>query len=160
MTAEIVKILSTYGQSTVDRIRNNLATTGTNASGKTAQSLRFTVTNTETKAILKITGKPYFMVVETGRKATPQYTKPSYDFVNDIRLWIASRGGDQGAAYAIAKMIHKTGTKLWQQGGRKDIVSNVVNQSLVDQISQDSLKQFAREYLVSTVNMFNDNRNQ
>lgn len=160
MTAEILKILSQYGQSTADQIKQNLASTGTNATGKTSQSLRFEVIDNGTKATLRVLGKPFFMVVETGRKATPDYTKPSYEFVRSIRDWLQARGKDQGAAYAIAKNIHKTGTKLWQRGGRTDIVSNVVNQDLIDQISTDTLQVFANEYLVSVAQIFKDgNRN-
>lgn len=154
MTADLLKILSTFGQSATDQIRANVP----KATGKTAQSLRFEVIDQGTKATLRILGKPYFMVVETGRKATPQFTKPSKSFVDSIKEWLAAKGGNQGAAYAIAKTIHKEGTKLWQQGGRKDVVSNVVNQSLTEQISQAVLKDFARQYLVSVVKLFNDNR--
>lgn len=154
MTAELINILSSFGQSATDQIRANVP----KATGKTAQSLRFEVIDQGTKATLRILGKPYFMVVETGRKPTPQYTKPSKTFVDSIKEWLAAKGGNQGAAYAIAKTIHKEGTKLWQQGGRKDVVSNVVNQSLTEQISQSVLKDFARQYLVSVVKLFNDNR--
>jgi len=154
MLGEIVAILSNYGQSTVDEIRRNMAATNTDASGQSSRSLRYEVTEEGTKATLKVIAKPYFMVVETGRKPTPQYTKPSQDFVNRIKSWLTSRGEDQGPAYAIAKNIHKKGTKLWQTGGRKDIVSNVVDENLVEKIEKELLNSFARQYLVSLVNTF------
>lgn len=159
MTAELLKILSGYGQGSVDKIRQNLSSSGSNATGSTSRSLRFEVIDQGAKATLKVVGKPFLLVVETGRKATPQYTKPSESFVNSIREWLAAKGGNQGAAYGIAKSIHQKGTRLWQKGGRQDIVSNVVNDDLIDRISQDLLKNFANEYMVSVVNTFNNGAN-
>lgn len=100
-----------------------------------------------------IGGRKYFMTVETGRKATPQYQKPSTEFVQAIKEWMDAKGID-GPAYGIAKAIHQRGTKLFQQGGRKSIVSNVINETLIDQISKDILSQFATTYLKSTVKIF------
>jgi hypothetical protein len=154
MTAAIVAILSKYGESTTETLRAKTP----KATGKTAQSLRYEVTEEGSTATLRILGTQYYMVIQTGRKATPQYTKPSKTFVDKIREWLSAVGGNVSTAYAIAKTIHAKGTKLWQQGGN-DLVSSVVNQSLVDQISKESLSAFANEYLVSTVNMFDDNRN-
>jgi len=159
MNAELIAILNQYGSSTVDKIRQNLASTGTNATGKTSQSLRYEVTNQGTKATLKVMGKPYFAVVETGRKPTPEYTKPSTEFVNSIKEWLRARGKDEKSAYGIAKSIHKRGTKLFRDGGRKDIYSNVVNQDLVDRISLDLLNKFAQQFLASAVKMFTDGSN-
>lgn len=105
-----------------------------------------------------IGGRKYFMTVETGRRPTPQFTKPSSEFVKAIREWMAAKGL-QGPAYGIAKAIHQKGTKLHQAGGRKDIVSNAINQSLIDSISNDVLSQFATEYLKSTVNIFTGGSN-
>lgn len=156
MNAELIAILNQYGSSTVEKIRQNLASTGTNATGKTSQSLRYEVTNNGSKATLKVLGKPYFAIVETGRKPTPEYTKPSVEFVNSIKEWLRARGGNEKSAYGIAKSIHKRGTKLYRNGGRKDIISNVVNQDLVDRISLDLLNKFAQQFLAQTVKIFRD----
>lgn len=158
MNAELISILNGYGNSTVEQIRQNLSATGTNATGKTSQSLRYEVTNNGTKATLKVIGKPYLAVVETGRKPTPEYTKPSVEFVNSIKQWLAAKGGDEKSAYGIAKSIHKRGTKLFRDGGRKDIISNVINQNLVDKISLDLLNTFAEQFLANTVKLFRDGR--
>lgn len=150
----MLTILSSYGQSTVAQIQANLSATGTNASGKTSRSLRFEVREHGDKQILQVIGgRKYFMTVETGRKATPQYTKPSAAFVKSIKEWMEAKG-IQGPAYAIAKSIHQKGTKLFQKGGRMDIVSNVVTQDLVDRISKDILSQFSTEYLKSIVKIY------
>lgn len=156
MNAEIISILNQYGTSTVEQIRQNLASTGTNATGKTSQSLRYEVTNQGTKATLKVVGKAYFAVVETGRKPTPEYTKPSEEFVKSIREWLTARGKSEASAYGIAKSIHKKGTALYRKGGRKDIVSNVINQDLTDKISLDLLNKFAQQFLANAVKLFRD----
>lgn len=154
MNVELINILHQYGTSTVAQIRQNLSNTGTTASGNTAQSLRYDVTQEGSKATLKVIGKPYFAVVETGRKPTPQYTKPSEDFVKSIKEWLQARGKDTSPAYAIAKDIHKRGTKLFREGGRQDIYSNVINQNLIDKISLDLLNKFAQQFMTNVVNMF------
>lgn len=147
MVVDLISILTQTGQATVQRIRQNLASTSTNASGRTSQSVRFEVSTDGSIARLKVLGRPYFMAVETGIKPYPQYTKPSRDFVSEIRDWLRSKGGNQGAAYAIARSIHQKGTKLWKSGGRKDIVSNVVNSDLFIQIQQATLNAFVKAYV-------------
>lgn len=94
------------------------------------------------------------MALETGRKPTPQYTKPSFSFVNNIREWLRAKGEDTRFAYAIAKSIHKKGTK-----GHPGVISNVVNQGLIDRISQDILEKFAQQYLFNVVQFYNRGNN-
>ena len=114
----------------------------------------------EDKQTLTVIGaRQYFMTVETGRKATPQFTKPSTEFVAAIKQWMEAKGLE-GQAYGIAKSIHQKGTKLHRQGGRMDIVSNVINQNLTDNISRDLLSQFASTYLASTVKLYGSNPTQ
>jgi len=158
MVADIISILNTYGNSTVQSIRNNLASTGTNATGKTSQSLRFEVKNEGSKITIKILGKPYLAVVETGRRDTPQYTKPSIEFVASIQEWMNAKG-KEGSAYAIAKSIHQHGTKLFQKGGRQDIISNVINQGLINNISKDILNKFASQLVLNIKQVYGNNNN-
>lgn len=158
MIVDLLPILSKQGTSIVDRIKNNLANTGTDASGQTSRSLRYEVKQSGSTATLKIIGRPYFMVVETGRKPTPQYTAPSQDFVNRIKQWLSARGKDDKGAYGIALSIHKKGTDLWRKGGRKDIVSNVINVDTVEAINKDILSKFSQEYIKTAVATFDGNR--
>ena len=144
MTVDIIKILSSYGDSTVKRIQANLASTGTNATGKTSQSIRYEVKQDGQNITLTILGKKYIGVVETGRKATPDYTKPSLEFVASIKEWVKAKGIPTDAYYAIAKSIHQHGTKLKQKGGRNDIISNVINQGLIDEISKSILGTYSK----------------
>lgn len=156
MIVNLIKILSGYGNSIVAEIRQNLASSGSNATGKTSQSLRFEVKDEGFKQTLTVFGRPYFFSVETGRKATPSY-KPSVQFVASIREWMRAKGVDE-SAYGIAQAIHKRGTKLHQSGGRKDIVSNVVNESLYGQISKSVLAEFSNEFLKNAVNISTSGR--
>lgn len=159
LIVDVLTILSQHGQSTVAQIQANLASTGTNATGKTSRSVRFEVSAKGDKQVLHVIGgRRYFMTVETGRKATPQYQKPSAAFVQAIKEWMGAKG-IEGPAYGIAKAIHQRGTKLFQQGGRKSIVSNVITDTLIDQISKDILSQFATAYLKSTVKIFSSGSN-
>lgn len=152
MIVDTLQILSQYGTSTVAQIRANLAATGTNATGKTSQSIHFEVKDEGLKQTLRVLGKPYLFVVETGRKPTPQYTKPSKQFVASIKEWADTKGLGK-FAYGIALSIHQKGTKLFREGGRQDIISNVVNENLTAQITKDILAKFADHYLKNAVNI-------
>jgi hypothetical protein len=158
MVVEVLSILSQQGNQIVARIQQNLAATGTNATGKTSRSIHFEVKDEGFKQTLRVLGKPYLFVVETGRKPTPQFTKPSREFVASIKEWADTKGLGQ-FAYGIAKSIHAKGTKLYRDGGRKDIISNVVNDELTAQISKDILAKFADTYLKNLVTIAN-NTNQ
>lgn len=159
MVVDLLKILSEHGNTTVAQIRSNLSATGSNATGKTSQSIRFEVKDEGLKQTLTIFGRPYIFSVETGRKPTPQYTKPSKQFVAAIKEWADTKGLGK-FAYGIALSIHKKGTKLFQSGGREDVISNVVNDQLTDQITKDILAQFADHYLKNAVNIVSNTRNQ
>lgn len=152
MIVDTLQILSQYGNSTVAQIRANLASTGTNATGKTSRSIRFEVKDEGFKQTLSVFGKPFIMVVETGRKPTPQYDKPSKEFVASIKEWADTKGLGK-FAYGIAKSIHQKGTELYRKGGRTDIITSVVNQNLTDQIAKDVLAKFADHYLKNAVSI-------
>jgi len=156
---DVLTILSQTGNTVVDQIRQNLASTGTNATGKTSSSLRFEVIDQTDTQILRIIGKPFFKVVETGRKPTPEYTKPSKEFVESIKEWCRARGKEEKAAYGIALSIHQKGTKLFRSGGREDIFSNVITDDFVDGISKAVLGQFTNEYLKNVVKITSSGTN-
>jgi len=147
---DLIQVLNPIGNSTVMQIQQNLAATGTDATGETSRSTKYTITQEGTVTRFQITGRPYYMSVETGRRPTPE-KKPSRDFVKRIQAWMTSRGM-LGAAYGIAMWINKKGTELFRSGGRKDIVSNVINESLYDQIAQAVLKQFVNQYILTIDN--------
>lgn len=155
MTVDLVSILSGYGNSVVEQIRRNMSAANKNATGRTSRSLRYEVKEQGTKTILKVFGKPFIAVIETGRKATPQYTKPSKSFVDEIRLWTQARGINPNAAYAIAKSIHKKGTPP----STTKILSSVINDSLDNRIAKDVLDKFAKLYMTNIVSQYGGNSN-
>lgn len=152
MVVDLIQILSKYGTSTVEELKRSIQPYS--ATGDTIKSLKFTVTREGTKDILRVTGRPFIMALETGRKATPQYTKPSFDFVNRIRRWLAAKGEETRPAYAIAKSIHQKGTK-----GHPGVISEVVNDTLINTISKDILQQFAKQYMFNVVKFTSDKFN-
>lgn len=153
MVVDLVTILHGHGMFVVDSIRRNMSAAGVDATGRTSKSLKYEVKQEGSKTILKVTGKPFIMVIETGRKATPSY-KPSSDFVKSIKEWAASKGIDTRFAYSIAKSIHKEGTK-----GTPGLISDVINQSLIDKIAKDSLEKFAAGFMKNIVAQYGRNSN-
>ena len=133
----------------VAEMRDNLAKTGTNASGRTSQSLRVVMTNTGGE----IWGRKYFRGVEQGRAGG----RIPRNFTSIIEQWILDKGlpvqaiqykrkpsanwqpkytpeerGLRQMASAIAHTIEKSGTSLYRKGGRKDIFTNVIEKNKAD----------------------------
>lgn len=148
----IVDILTKAGQSAVDKIRANLASTGTDATKQTSNSVKFEVTTEGDKTRLLIHAKPYFMVVETGRKATPD-KKPSREMIQNIGEWLKARGKEDTMKWAVAVKIQKEGTELHKHGGRKDIVSNVIDDNFIKTLSEEILKYFAEAVMTSVIKL-------
>jgi hypothetical protein len=139
LTVDLITILNQGGQSLVQQLKQSIAPHS--ATGATVKSLRFEVKTEGTKEILLVYGRPFIMALETGRKATPQYTKPSFSFVNSIKEWLKAKGGNQSFAYAIAKSIHQKGTKP-----NPGIITPYVD-SFTQKITKDILRTFADQYL-------------
>jgi hypothetical protein len=153
MIVSLVQILSSHGQAVVKDIRANLASTGTNATGKTSQSIQYEVTEEGTHTILFVYGRPFVFTVETGRG--PRKSSQSQNVKQRILEWMEAKGVgvglDQVKKEALAKFltwrINKEGTELHKKDGRKDVISNVVNESLYDEITADVLSRFSKAYL-------------
>lgn len=142
----IAEILRDNGIDAINEIRANLGRTGTNASMKTSQSLGYEVVQNGTRWKLIITGRPFFMTVETGRKPTPG-KKPSREMITNIAAWLNARGLGDISPWAVAMTIQRKGTELWLKGGRKDIVSNVLNDQFYTKIGDDILANYGQIYL-------------
>jgi hypothetical protein len=150
---DLIEILNEQGIELVNGIRANLGSTGTTATGKTSQSLRFEISQEGTKTRLKLFGRPFFMTVETGRKATPN-KKPSREFIENLKPWAEARGIPEGAVWAIATKINKLGTNLFRAGGREDIVEPPVD-NFINNVGQALLDSKADE-LVMKIREVND----
>ena len=121
-------------------IINHIRINGQNASGRTIASLQVEQPSEEETILW---GHKPFGVLETGRRAG----KIPYGFAGIIRQWMKDKGlhgrpipyktkrqhkytpqerGDMSMAGAIAHTIATKGSKLHRTGGRADVYSNVV----------------------------------
>jgi len=130
----------------INNVRVNLGSTGTNATLKTSQSLRVETKQEGTKVKMQLFGRPFFTSVDDGRKPTPG-KKPSREFIENLKPWAESRGIPEGAVWAIATKINKSGTKLWQAGGREAIIPPAVD-SFVNNVSTAILENAATEFQI------------
>ena len=126
----IQDILNAWGNQTVQIIRDNLSTTGTNASGETSRSLKSELV---TDKRLQVSGKEFIYVVETGRKAGKMPP------VSKIKAWLETgkiniQGSIDGAAWAISKKIANEGSSLFRKGGREDIITPAISDQRVDDL--------------------------
>lgn len=151
-TIAIDDILAQAGKSAVEKIQANLSSAGTNATSETSRSLHYSVENQGNKTILTIVAKPYFMVVETGRKPTPD-KKPGREMIENIGRWLASRGKEESMKWAVAVKINKEGTELYKKGGRKDIVSNVITDDFIQTVMKEILQHFAEAVMSNVVKL-------
>jgi len=152
MTVDLLAILSNETNDFLSEVKRNLDNTGTTATGKSKESLRFEITEEGKKIVLTVFGKPYFSVVETGRKPTPD-KKPSRAMIDNITEWLSARGKPESMAWAVATKINKEGTKLWQTGGRTDIYTDL-KESFADQIYMAAVEEISSEYFRNAVLSF------
>lgn len=141
------EVLANWADEVIRKIQANLQATGTNASGKTSQSLEYTIDDGE----LTIYGRQYFQGVEQGRPGG----KVPYNFTDIIRKWMDDKGvanqfGDtesekRSAAYMIGQFIKNNGSRLYRQGGRSDIYSNVLDEEV------PKLEQYLITYISGTI---------
>jgi len=143
---EIFEIVTNNGIELINNIRANLGSTGTNATLRTSQSLRIEVKNDGLKVNMKLFGRAFFNTVETGRRPTPD-KKPSKEFIENLKPWMAARGIDEKQVWAIATKINKQGTKLWKAGGREDILQPAVD-TFVNNVSQQLLDSAADNFQI------------
>lgn len=143
---EIFNVIQNSGIDLINNIRANLGATGTNATGKTSQSLRIELKQEGTKFKLQLFGRPFFMTVETGRQPTPD-KKPSREMISNLTEWVNARGLDESAVWAIATKIQQRGTRLWFEGGRDDIVQPAVD-TFVNDVSQAALEAEADNFIL------------
>lgn len=126
----MLDLLREEAEGYVREIRENLASTGTDATGETSRSISWEVSRKGDTYVLEVFGgRPFFPTVETGSK--PSKKNPSPKMIEKIKTWKDVRG-ILASPWAIAKNILKYGSKLWQRGGRTDIYTSVALKSAVE----------------------------
>lgn len=138
----IVNILNAYGLLTVEAIKKDLDKV--TATGKTKQSIRFTVTSEGPVDRLIIYGRPHTDVIETGRG--PRKSSTESGFEDNLLQWVKIRfpGEPPKKQLALAKYfrwkINKEGDKTFKLGG-KQVYSDTIEKA-VKEIKAAVLKDF------------------
>lgn len=142
ISAEVLTILNDNTNDFLNQIKANLDSTGTTATGESKNSLRYEITEEGAKIVLSVFGKPYFSVVETGRKPGGGISR---DMIDNITKWVAARGKEESMVWAIAKSIDQKGTKLFREGGRTDIYTDL-KEGFADKIFMEVTENIANEF--------------
>ena len=147
-------IISEQTNSFMDQIRSNIQASGQYATGKSSESIYSLISESGGIYSIEVNAKPFFSVLETGRKPTPD-KKPSYSMIENIKEWTNAKGLPESAAWAIAVNINKKGTKLWQQGGRQDIYTNE-KEPFIKTLFEELAKEIGDEYFKNMKDSFKE----
>lgn len=121
-----VMLAEVFEQAKRDIIANH-ERAGQVASGKTRDSLSVEVTSDTTSATATMYGRKYFAALETGSAPwKKQYKHPPKPFVETIAKWMVDKGIEGVSAYLVARKIMREGSRLYRDGGRKDIFTPVM----------------------------------
>ena len=124
--SEIQEMLHVVADQMVIDLKESMANNNRVATGSMAESLEVV----DIEDGVAIYAHPFIWVIETGRKPTPPGTLPSDPtLVQALVPWLAARGIDENAKYAIAKKIHQEG---WE--GTPGILSGILNDDHLSEI--------------------------
>ena len=140
---DTIKAISLKLDDAKQRIIANMGSAGQMVSGRTAESLKVErVAPNE----VRLVARPFFSALETGSQPWSGKTGESMsaqDFRAIIEQWATRKGivpagmKPQSFAYVVARKIMNEGSKLYRQGGRKDIftpeierVQDEINESI------------------------------
>lgn len=128
------KILHSFLQKMVTRIKGNSTRAGQVASGSTLADMEEKVNVFEKNFVSGVILVPrHFEVLEKGRG--PRKSNKSSNLSQKIEDWLATKSivPDQGTRKQLARFMtlrmNKFGSKLFQSDGRTDIFTNVLNES-------------------------------
>lgn len=147
----IQDLLNEFGNETVRIIQSNMAAAGQNASGQT--SAQITSQGSDNKVV--VSGPSYVFTLETGRgpgKQPPPGTIPAW--IDSKRISLVTP--IQNAAFAISRSIGEKGTKLFQEGGRDDIITPAVSDERLNKLSSQVADiEFSK--ILTVIDGFTDN---
>lgn len=102
---ETRRVLETYGEETLQSMRNILSNANKIASGNLISSLSYQITYNGSNLDIEFQMPEYGEFVDKGRKAGKQPP------ISNIKQWLATRGIPQQAAFPIARKIGREGIK-------------------------------------------------
>lgn len=151
----IESVLKTYGQIGVELVKMDLQKV--NATGKTIDSVKYTVDSDNHSDRLLITAREYTHLLNDGRGPTTK--GPSPEMIQNLTEYARARGfqDPKKAAWAIAKKINKEGDKTFRQGGR-DIYESDLDR-FIQEVQEAVMDEFGKNVLNSLKNSFDGSVN-
>ncbi len=143
---EIFDIVNARSIELVNNFRADIGAAGQNATLRTSQSLRVEVREQGASVKMQLFGRPFFMTVYTGRKPTPD-KKPSREMIENLGPWVAARGMNESAVWAVATKIQQKGTQLWRDGGRMEDYEKIVD-TFINDVSTSILEAEADNFIL------------
>ena len=105
--------------------------------GKTANSIE----NIVTENSLVIVGNKSVGALVHGRSPTKTSTAGNPTLYEIILEWVKNKGlqadgnmSQEGLAFVITRSIHRNGTLLYQDGGRGNVLENIINDAKVNRL--------------------------
>lgn len=155
MSANFTDILKNYGVIGVEVLKQ--AIQSVEATGKTAQSIRYEVETTDKTDRLLLIGRAFFELIEKGRRPTDK--GPSPEMIRFLTDYARARGMDdpESAAWGIAKKINKEGDKTYRAGGR--VVYSPELTKFVEELTKVLTDQFKKDSIKLVVGAFKNGSN-
>lgn len=155
MSANITTTLKSYGVIGVEVLKQ--AIQKVEATGKTANSIRYEVTTTDDKDQLLLIGRAFFELIEKGRRPTNK--GPSPDMIEFLTDYARARGMSkpESAAWAIAKTINKEGDKTYRAGGRLVYSPELIK--FVEELKSVITKEVSKGFLTQVKGAFKSGSN-
>jgi hypothetical protein len=134
-------ILKNFAEDVIAGIRSRIP----NVTGQSSQSLGYRI---DASGLTIYSSMKYFTVLETGRK--PGKRPP----VSVIEQWIkekpiASDISTKSLAFLIARKIGEEGSLLYRQGGKSGVISDSINEKVIQEKLIDSLSETFRDYIIN-----------
>ena len=136
----LIEVLTGFKNAIVQNMHNENAV----ATGKTINAFEIIANEYGGKLI----GASWIYHLEHGRGPTKSSTPSNPTLLEAIKQWITAKGLDLNP-YAVAKKIHKFGTKLYREGKTRDIYTSIIND---DKRIQEAFEKLANNYLVKINN--------
>ena len=124
------QVFERNAESLISQIRQNLASTNANATGKTRDSLEYTATDDR----LQVKGDKSYDFVEVGRGAGKMPpVKPIMEWAT-ARGLITSPSQGRSLVFLVRRSIAESGTKTMSREHPRDIWTRIVDDRAIDSI--------------------------